>query len=466
MISFHAMMGTFIAASIQGVFVDIAEDLDVSVQRASYLLTLTIAVLGVAPLFWCPLSQRFGRRPIFLVSLICSLVGNVGCAVSPSYSTMAFCRAIATFFISPPLAIGSAVAAETFFKKERARYMGVWAMMATLGVPLGPFIFGFVAVRIGYRWIYWILAIVSLHLPSRCQPSSNHAVPYQTNGIQLLVYFFLGRETLYLRGPTPSSQPPPPAANPSLFKSLMSFRRIDPTPLALWDFIQPLSFFARPCVIVPTAGYAMIYLWGNIMMCVATGALFPQMFGLDPQQVGLQNISLIVGSVIGEQIGGAMSDWWMWRRQKALGAGGSESDSQGERSSAVKVQPEFRLWVGYLGQLLTICGVVVYLVQLGRAGDSWNVTPVVGSGIAAAGNQIVTTVVTTYAVDCYREDAASVGVFINFVRQTWGFIGPFWINDMLQNVGFDGSAGITTALMVVVSLIPTAVVQWRGQRWR
>jgi hypothetical protein len=290
--------------------------------------------------------------------------------------------------------------------------------------------------------------------------------PIQTNGVQLIVYFFLGRETRYLRGPTPNSQPPAPAVAPSYFKGLLWFRRIDPTRLTLWDFIQPLSLFVRPCVLIPTAGYAMIFLWGNIMMCVATGHLFPEMFGLDPQQVGLQNVSLIIGSVIGEQFGGFMSDWWMWRRQKSVGAGGSDSDSQGEGKAAVKVQPEFRLWVGYLGQLLTICGVVVYLVQLGRAGDSWNVTPIVGSGIAAAGNQIVTTVVTTYAVDCYREDAASIGVFINFVRQTWGFIGPFWIVDMIQKVGFDASAGITTALIVGVSLIPTAVVQWRGQRWR
>lgn len=49
-----------------------------------------------------------------------------------------------------------------------------------------------------------------------------------------------------------------------------------------------------------------------------------------------------------------------------------------------------------------------------------------GAGIAAAGNQIVTTVLITYAIDCYPEEAGSIGVFITLVRQTWGFIGPFW----------------------------------------
>ena len=60
------------------------------------------------------------------------------------------------------MAIGSAVVMETFFQHERARYMGIWTVMVTLGVPVGPFIFGFVAYRVGYEWIYWVLAIVSI----------------------------------------------------------------------------------------------------------------------------------------------------------------------------------------------------------------------------------------------------------------------------------------------------------------
>lgn len=37
---------------------------------------------------------------------------------------------------------------------------------------------------------------------------------------------------------------------------------------------------------------------------------------------------------------------------------------------------------------------------------------------------------------------------------------------MIQNVGFYGSAGITTALMVGVSMIPTFFLQWKGHTWR
>lgn len=154
-------MALFTAASIQAAFVDISKDLGVSVQRASYLTSLFIAIIGAAPLFWRPLSHTYGRRPIFLVSLLCSLIGNVGCAVSPTYATMGLCRAITAFFISPASSIGSAVVSESFFRHERGRYIGIWTVMVTLGVPVAPLVFGFVAFRVGYRWIYWTLAIVS-----------------------------------------------------------------------------------------------------------------------------------------------------------------------------------------------------------------------------------------------------------------------------------------------------------------
>jgi MFS family permease len=163
LVAFHAMMSTFTAAAIIPAYEVIAADLGITVPKTSYLTSLQIAILGGAPLFWRPLSNRFGRRPIFLLSLVCSLVGNIGCAKSHSFAQMAACRAIVAFFISPAAAIGSAVVTESFFKKDRARYMGIWTLMVTIGVPVSPLIFGFVTNSIGYVWIYWILAMVCDH---------------------------------------------------------------------------------------------------------------------------------------------------------------------------------------------------------------------------------------------------------------------------------------------------------------
>ncbi|KAK9627124.1 hypothetical protein V6Z94_001825 [Aspergillus fumigatus] len=161
LVAFHACMGTFAASGIIPGYSIIAEDFGVSINKASYLTSLQIAILGGAPLFWKPLSQRYGRRPIFLLSLMCSCVCNIGCAKSTNYASVAACRALQAFFISPASAIGSAIVMETTFKKDRAKYMGIWTLMVTVGIPCGPFIFGFVAHRAGYVWIYWVLAMVS-----------------------------------------------------------------------------------------------------------------------------------------------------------------------------------------------------------------------------------------------------------------------------------------------------------------
>lgn len=390
LVAFHAMMATFTASSIQSAFEDIAEDLDVSLTRASYLTSLVICILGVAPLFWRPLSDRFGRRPIFLISLICSLVGNIGCANSPTYATMGLCRAITAFFISPAAAIGSAVVAECFFKKERARYMGVWTLLVTLGVPAAPFLFGFIALRVGYRWIYYILAI--------------------TNGVQFLLYLFLGPESRYMRAGVQH-------VGSNFKQKYLTFHRINPKPLGWIDFVQPLVFAARPPVLIAAVSYAMVFLFGSVLVTVEVPQLFGEKFHFNTQQLGLQFLAVIIGSVIGEQIGGLMSDWWISQKQRKLD----------KRNTGEKTEPEYRLWLSYGGFLLTICGVVVFLVRLEQAPDlHWNVTPLVGMAIGAGGVQIVTTVMITYSVDCYRDEAAGVGVFITFVRQIWGFIGPFW----------------------------------------
>jgi hypothetical protein len=227
----------------------------------------------------------------------------------------------------------------------------------------------------------------------------------QVNAIQFILYLFLGSESLYVRSEHASHNVA------SVKESLFKFGRIDRTHFRLWDFFQPLSYFSKPCVVLPAAAYAMIFLWGSVMLTIEIPQLYPAMFGLNTQQVGLQFLGLVIGSVIGEQIGGFISDRWMLMRQKRIGE---------------PPAPEYRLWLSYIGHVLTICGIVVFTIQLRDAGSTWNITPVIGAAIAAGGNQVVTTIDITYAVDCYREDAASVGVFITFVRQMWGFIGPFW----------------------------------------
>lgn len=211
-------------------------------------------------------------------------------------------------------------------------------------------------------------------------------------------------------------------------------------------------------MVIPAVAYAMEFLWTSIMVTVEIPQLFPELFGFNTQQNGLQMIAVIVGTIIGEQVGGRMSDLWMSMRRRKLGGRAPE--------------PEFRLWLSYFGFVLCVVGLVVFLVsclldcpwvvkpqrlEAQRAlvscasgtgtnrGNRYNCITLVQPGTSlhllvlesallasstlkmshrshatltiwgSTGNQIVTTVLVTYSVDCYRTDAASVGVFITFV---------------------------------------------------
>ncbi|KAM0714061.1 hypothetical protein Q7P37_011025 [Cladosporium fusiforme] len=429
LVAFHACMTTFSAAAIVPAYEDIALDLGVTLHETTYLTSIQIIVLGFGPLFWRPLSSRYGRRPIFIISLIGALAFNVGCALSGSYNTMVACRVVHAFSISPAGGIGSGVVTETFFKKERAFYIGIWTLMVTLGPPAAPFFMGFVSYQTGdYRWIYWVLVIIT--------------------GVQLILYILLGPETRYIRqGAAASSND-----QVSTFqREYVHFRRIDPSPLTLWEFVEPVSLFRHASIALPTIAYTIIFGFCSILLVVEIPIIFLPLFAFNPQQLGLQFLGLIIGSILGEQIGGRMSDWWMYLRFKRTGQ---------------PPRPEFRLWLSYGGYVLSIVGLVVFCVQTENAtAGNWNVTPLVGAAIAAGGNQIVTTVCTTYAIDSHVEHSGSIGVFINLVRSTWGFIGPFYYPDMWVNLGGYGTAGLVSGIIVVASILPTLVQQfWIARR--
>lgn len=162
---------------------------------------------------------------------------------------------------------------------------------------------------------------------------------HQTNAVQCVLYFFFGPESRYLRGGSGAAQSG---------KHYGGFRRIDPAPLTASDFLAPLAHAAHPCVALPAVAYAVEFMWTSIFVTVEIPQLFPELFGFNSQQTGLQMIAVIVGTLIGEQVGGRASDLWMARRRKRLGGRTPE--------------PEFRLWLSYFGFALCIIGIVVFLV--------------------------------------------------------------------------------------------------------
>jgi MFS family permease len=328
---------------------------------------------------WNPISKHFGRRPTFVISTLGSCVCNIGGIFCTSYGAQMTSRILTAIFICPPLGIGSGVVTELFFKHERAQKMGWWTLMTTLGTPMGPFIMGFVVQHLNVNWIFSILAII--------------------NFCQFLGYVLLDSETLYL--------PSDAAMDSQKSQGIFTFHRIDTTPFSVLDCLAPFYICMHLKIVIPAYAYALVFCYANIAIIVEMPIIFGEKFGLDAQSIGQQYIALIMGSVLGEQLSGPLSDAFLNRYSRRTGHN----------------HPVHRLWISYVGFLTVIVGILVWGIQLQHARQGvWNVTPLIGAAIASFGNQIITTTMITFAVDNYPNKSADIGVIVNFIRQVWGFV--------------------------------------------
>lgn len=57
-------------------------DLNTTPSVINYTVAIFLVTIGIAPLFWSPLSGFYGRRPIYLVSMPIHVVASIGVALS------------------------------------------------------------------------------------------------------------------------------------------------------------------------------------------------------------------------------------------------------------------------------------------------------------------------------------------------------------------------------------------------
>jgi len=93
----------------------------------SSLLSLFFAST-TGPLFWGPLSERIGRRPVFLIALLCYTGFNLGCALAQNTATILIMRFLAGSFGAAPLTTSGGVIADIWDVKRRGIAMSVFSL--------------------------------------------------------------------------------------------------------------------------------------------------------------------------------------------------------------------------------------------------------------------------------------------------------------------------------------------------
>ncbi|KIN09066.1 hypothetical protein OIDMADRAFT_37964 [Oidiodendron maius Zn] len=124
---------------------------------------VSIFVLGFAfgPLLVAPLSEIYGRRPIYVLSNLLFCIFTMACALSKSLGMLIAFRFLAGCAGSTPVTLGGATIGDTFPKDKRGAAMALWGMGPLLGPIIGPIIGGYLSQAKGWRWVFWLQLIAS-----------------------------------------------------------------------------------------------------------------------------------------------------------------------------------------------------------------------------------------------------------------------------------------------------------------
>ena len=93
-------------------------------------LVVSIYVLGYAcgPVVIAPLSELYGRAPLYQSTNIFFLVFTIACGVSSSLNMLIGFRSLQGIAGSAALTMGSGTIADLFIQQERGRAMAIWSM--------------------------------------------------------------------------------------------------------------------------------------------------------------------------------------------------------------------------------------------------------------------------------------------------------------------------------------------------
>ncbi|KAJ5233812.1 uncharacterized protein N7469_005578 [Penicillium citrinum] len=182
-LGFYCLMGGGMTTILAAGFSSVSETYDVPKQKVAYTTGLYMMGLGVGSVIMSPTAILFGKRPVYLLGATLFIISGVWCAASPNYASLVVARVFQGIAVSPVECLPSATIAEIFFLHERAYRVGIYTLLLLGGKNLVPLASAAVIGSLGWRWVFWIVAIIV--------------------GACLVLLFFFVPETFWDRTPRP-----------------------------------------------------------------------------------------------------------------------------------------------------------------------------------------------------------------------------------------------------------------------
>lgn len=153
-----------------------------------YIITSYLLANAVGSLIAGPLADRFGRRPMLLLSIAFAALGGLASALAPSFEMLLAMRAVHGFFAAGLGVLAVSVIRDRFAGDQMARLMSLIIIIFMLVPVLAPSVGQLVLGIASWREIFHVLAAAAvavfvwtwLRLPETLEPAYRQAISLPT----------------------------------------------------------------------------------------------------------------------------------------------------------------------------------------------------------------------------------------------------------------------------------------------
>ncbi len=155
-------------------------------SHLSWVVTaFSVASTAATPLYG-KLSDQFGRKPAFFVSIGVFLAGSVLCGMAHSMVALIIYRAVQGIGAGGLITLSQTTIADLVPPRERGRYQGWVASVFALCSVAGPLLGGVITDRLSWPWIFYINVPVGLAALGLIATSRSRRRPTESRGVDFL----------------------------------------------------------------------------------------------------------------------------------------------------------------------------------------------------------------------------------------------------------------------------------------
>lgn len=157
-------LGPFSIDAYLPAFAGMQQSINATPVEMQQTLSAYLFAFGVMFLFHGALSDSFGRRPVILAALGVYTLASVWCALAGSVQGLIVGRVFQGLSVGAGMVVGRAMIRDLFGPEDAQRLMSMVTLFFGLAPAIAPVIGGWLFIGLGWRAIFWFLAVVGIVL--------------------------------------------------------------------------------------------------------------------------------------------------------------------------------------------------------------------------------------------------------------------------------------------------------------